>query len=47
LLLALFDRAAAPDFVDVYLLAQRFPKDLLLARAAEIGRWLRRLAVLR
>jgi hypothetical protein len=35
-LLALFDRAAARDFVDVYLLAQRFPKDLLLARAAEI-----------
>ncbi len=35
-LLALFDRAAARDFVDVYLLARRFPKDLLLARAAEI-----------
>jgi len=35
-LLALFDRAAARDFVDVYLLAQRFPRDLLLARAAEI-----------
>ncbi len=35
-LLALFDRAAARDFVDVYLLAQQFPKDLLLARAAEI-----------
>jgi hypothetical protein len=35
-LLALFDRAAARDFVDVYLLAQRFPKDLLLAHAAEI-----------
>ena len=35
-LLALFDRAAARDFVDVYLLAQRFPKDLLLARAAEV-----------
>jgi hypothetical protein len=35
-LLALFDRAAARDFVDVYLLAQHFPKDLLLARAAEI-----------
>lgn len=34
--LALFDRAAARDFVDVYLLAQRFPKNLLLARAAEI-----------
>jgi hypothetical protein len=34
--LALFDRAAARDFVDVYLLAQRFPKSLLLARAAEI-----------
>ena len=34
--LALFDRAAARDFVDVYLLAQRSPKSLLLARAAEI-----------
>jgi hypothetical protein len=32
-MLALFDRAAARDFVDVYLLAQRFGKDLLLARA--------------
>ena len=35
-LLALFDRAAARDFVDVYLLARRFPKDVLLARAAEV-----------
>jgi predicted nucleotidyltransferase component of viral defense system len=35
-LLALFDRAAARDFVDVYLLAQRFGKDLLLDRAAQI-----------
>lgn len=34
--IALFDRAEARDFVDVYLLAQRFPKDVLLARAAEI-----------
>lgn len=32
----MFDRAAARDFVDVYLLAQQFPKDLLLAHAAEI-----------
>ena len=35
-LLALFDRAAARDFVDVRLLAQRFGKDVLLARAAQI-----------
>jgi len=35
-LLALFDRAAARDFVDVYLLAQRFGKEALLARAAQI-----------
>jgi len=35
-LLALFDRAAARDFVDVYLLAQRFGKQVLLARAAEL-----------
>lgn len=34
--IALFDRAEARDFVDVYLLAQRFPKELLLARAAEV-----------
>lgn len=33
---ALFDRAAARDFVDVYLLAQRFGKEVLLARAAQI-----------
>ncbi len=31
-----WSRAAARDFVDVYLLAQHFPRDLLLARAAEI-----------
>jgi nucleotidyltransferase AbiEii toxin of type IV toxin-antitoxin system len=35
-LLALFDRAAARDFADVYVLAQRFGKDILLARAAQI-----------
>jgi hypothetical protein len=33
---ALFDRAAARDFVDVYMLAQRFPKDTLLAPALEV-----------
>ena len=33
-LLALFDRAAARDFADVRLLARRFGKDVLLARAA-------------
>jgi predicted nucleotidyltransferase component of viral defense system len=35
-LLALFDRAAARDFADVYVLAHRFGKDVLLARAAQI-----------
>jgi predicted nucleotidyltransferase component of viral defense system len=35
-LLALFDRAAARDFADVYVLAQRFGKDVLLSRAARI-----------
>jgi len=35
-LLALFDRAAARDFADVYMLARRFGKDVLLARAAQI-----------
>jgi hypothetical protein len=35
-LLALFDRAAARDFVDVYVLARRFGKNVLLARAAQI-----------
>ena len=35
-LLALFDRAAARDFADVHVLAQRFGKDILLARAAQI-----------
>jgi hypothetical protein len=32
----LFDRAEARDFADVYTLAQRYTKPLLLARAAEI-----------
>jgi predicted nucleotidyltransferase component of viral defense system len=35
-LLALFDRAAARDFSDVYVLAHRFGKDVLLDRAAQI-----------
>jgi Nucleotidyl transferase AbiEii toxin, Type IV TA system len=35
-LLALFDRAAARDFADVYVLAHRFGEDVLLARAAQI-----------
>jgi hypothetical protein len=35
-LLALFDRAAARDFADVYVLAHRFGKEVLLARAAQI-----------
>jgi predicted nucleotidyltransferase component of viral defense system len=35
-LLALFDRAAARDFADVYVLAHRFGKDVLLVTAAQI-----------
>ena len=35
-LLALFDRAAARDFADVYALARLFGKDVLLARATQI-----------
>ena len=35
-LLALFDRTAARDFADVYVLACRFGKDVLLARAVQI-----------
>jgi hypothetical protein len=35
-LLALFERAAARDFADVYVLARLFSKDLLLARASQI-----------
>jgi hypothetical protein len=34
--IALFDRAEARDFADVYILAQRYPKSLLLARAADV-----------
>ena len=34
--LALFDWAAARDFADVYVLAHRFGKDVLLTRAAQI-----------
>ena len=32
----MFDRAAARDFADVYILARRFGKEVLLARAAHI-----------
>lgn len=35
-LIALFDRAAARDFADVFVLAERFGKEVLLARAAEV-----------
>jgi predicted nucleotidyltransferase component of viral defense system len=35
-LLALFDRAEARDFADVFVLAQRFSKELLIVRASEI-----------
>lgn len=35
-LIALFDRAEARDFADVYILAKRFDTDRLLHRAAEI-----------
>lgn len=35
-LLVLYDRAAARDFADVYVLALRFGKHALLARAAQI-----------
>jgi predicted nucleotidyltransferase component of viral defense system len=35
-LVALFDRAAARDFVDVYALHHTFTKDVLLERAAEV-----------
>lgn len=35
-LLALFGRAEARDFADVYVLAQRFDRQVLLAKAAEI-----------
>lgn len=34
--IALFDRAEARDFVDIYLLARHFSKETLLTRAAEI-----------
>ena len=37
-LTALFDRAAARDFADVFVLAQRFGTDVLLERAAEVDR---------
>ena len=35
-LVALFDRAEARDFADVFVLAQRFGRSTLLVRAAEI-----------
>ena len=35
-LLALFDRAEARDFADVFVLAQRLSKELLIVRASEI-----------
>jgi predicted nucleotidyltransferase component of viral defense system len=35
-LLALFDRAAARDFADVYALARRFGREMMLRRAAQI-----------
>jgi hypothetical protein len=35
-LLALFDRAAARDFADIYVLAHRFGTDVLRARAVQI-----------
>lgn len=35
-LIALFDRAEARDFVDVYALAQHFGREVLLERAAEV-----------
>ena len=35
-LLALFDRAAARDFADVYVLGRRFGKDALITRATQI-----------
>lgn len=35
-LLALFDRAEARDFTDVYLLAERYGRDLLFAQAAAL-----------
>lgn len=34
--IALFDRAEARDFADVFALAQRYPKNLLIQRAAEV-----------
>src|SRR6185312_13653876 len=35
-LLALFDRAEARDFADVYILVQRYGTDTLLSRAAQV-----------
>ena len=37
-LTALFDRAAARDFADVFVLAERFGKSVILERAEEIDR---------
>jgi len=35
-MIALFDRAEARDFADVYSLVQRYDRELLLRRAAEV-----------
>jgi hypothetical protein len=35
-LLALFDRAAARDFADIYILARRFGQDVLLAAGFDV-----------
>jgi len=35
-LVALFDRAEARDFADVFVLAQRFGKEVLMQRAGEV-----------
>lgn len=46
-LLALFGRAEARDFADVYLLAQRFGKDALLDQAADLDAGFERLVLAR
>lgn len=35
-LLALFDRAEARDFADIFVLAKRYPVDLILESAAQV-----------
>ena len=44
-LVALFDRAEARDFADVFVLARRFDLDLMLARAGEVEQGLDRLVL--